>query len=177
MMTPDGIGAHRAKAMTGPSVSGGSSPCLRDRLIEALDDERKAIATYRGVIARFGPVRPFVNLIEAEIRHADALLGLFDRYHLPVPEDAWHAALIEAPDSLQEACRQGVEGETRNIAMYVRLLAATPEPDVRRVLLNLQSASRDRHLPAFQRCLGGGGRGARAGRGGKGGRRHRGGGH
>jgi rubrerythrin len=124
-----------------------------DRLSEALDDERKAIATYRGVIERFGPVRPFVNIITAEMRHAEALLGLFDRYGLPVPEDAWHTAPIEVPDSLQEACRRGVEGELQNIAMYDRLLDTTPEPDVRRALQSLQAASRERHLPAFQRCL------------------------
>lgn len=37
--------------------------------------------------------------------------------------------------------------------MYDRILAETSEPDVRRVLLHLQSASRDRHLPAFERCV------------------------
>jgi rubrerythrin len=152
-------------------------PNLRDRLTEALDDERKAIATYQGVIARLGPVRPFVNIVEAEKRHAAALIVLFERYHLPVPANAWQGACIEVPDSLQEACRRGVEGEVQNIAMYDRLLAATPEPDVRRVLLNLQSASRDRHLPAFRRCLGGADRGARADRGATGGRRYRGGRH
>ncbi len=171
MMTADGNGARCVKAMTSTSVSGGSLSDLRDRLIEALDDERKAIATYQGVIARFGPVRPFVNIVEAERRHAAALIVLFERYHLPVPENAWHGALIEIPNNLQEACRRGVEAEVQNIAMYDRLLDATPEPDVRRVLLNLQSASRDRHLPAFQRCFGGGGRGARASRGAQGGGR------
>ncbi len=154
------------------STAGAGTPAsLLDRLSEALDDERKAIATYRGVIERFGLVRPFVNIIAAEIRHAEALLGLFDRYGLPIPEDVWHTARIEVPETLQEACRRGVEAEVQNIAMYDHLLDATPEPDVRRVLLNLQSASRDRHLPAFQRCFGGGGRGAGAGRDARGGGR------
>lgn len=42
-------------------------------LAEALDDEYKARATYAKVIERFGPVRPFVNIIKAEERHAQAL--------------------------------------------------------------------------------------------------------
>ena len=46
-----------------------------------------------------------------------------------------------------------LEAEQENMAMYGWLLAATAEPDVRRVLENLQAASRDRHLPAFERCL------------------------
>jgi rubrerythrin len=155
---------------------GRSSPNLLDRLTEALDDERKAIATYRSVIERFGPVRPFVNIIEAERRHAAALIGLFDRYGLPVPEDDWAMVRVAVPESLPDACSRAVAGELQNIAMYDHLLDATPEPEVRRVLERLQSASRDRHLPAFQRCLGSGSRMAGAGRGqGRGGRRCRGG--
>jgi hypothetical protein len=45
-------------------------------LCEALDDEYKARATYRKVIEAFGPIRPFVNIVEAEDRHAKALLAL-----------------------------------------------------------------------------------------------------
>ena len=42
-------------------------------LLDALDDERKAEASYAVVIDKFGPVRPFSNIIEAEQRHASAL--------------------------------------------------------------------------------------------------------
>ena len=37
-------------------------------LLEALDDERKAEATYAAVIEKFGEVRPFINIIDAERR-------------------------------------------------------------------------------------------------------------
>jgi len=129
-----------------------SEPTLQDRLTEALEDEYKARATYRKIIERFGPVRPFVNIVESEDRHVEALLSLFRKYHLAVPEDRWPEG-AEVPGSLAEACRNAVQAEQENMAMYDRLLAATAEPDVRRVLENLQSASRNRHLPAFQRCL------------------------
>jgi rubrerythrin len=125
---------------------------LRDRLTEALQDEYKARATYRKVIEKFGPVRPFANIVEAEDRHVAALLALFEKHGEPVPEDRWPGR-VAVPDTLAEACRNAVEAEQENMAMYDRLLAATAEPDVRRVLENLQSASRDRHLPAFERCL------------------------
>jgi rubrerythrin len=125
---------------------------LKDRLTEALEDEYKARATYRKVIEKFGPVRPFANIVEAEERHIAALLSLFGRYGVPIPEDPWPGR-VSVPDTLEEACRSAVEAEQDNMAMYDRLLAATPEPEVRRVLENLQAASRDRHLPAFERCL------------------------
>ncbi len=56
---------------------------MTDREIEdllmALDDRYKARATYRQVLADF-EVRPFSNIVEAEQRHIDALLVLFERY-------------------------------------------------------------------------------------------------
>lgn len=51
-----------------------------EALREALDDAYKARATYRKVIEGFGPVRPFVNIVEAEDRHARALITLFSRF-------------------------------------------------------------------------------------------------
>lgn len=54
-------------------VGSGRHGCQDDRGCEALDDEYKARATYRKVIEAFGPVRPFVNIVEAEDRHAEAI--------------------------------------------------------------------------------------------------------
>jgi len=125
---------------------------LKDRLTEALEDEYKARATYRKVIEKFGSVRPFVNIVEAEERHVAALLSLFGHYGIPAPEDHWPER-VSVPDTVEQACCHAIEAEKENMAMYDRLLAATVEPGVRRVLENLQAASRDRHLPAFERCL------------------------
>jgi len=120
-------------------------------LCEALDDEFKAIATYDQVIADFGAVRPFVNIVEAERRHANALLAIFHRYDIAVPDDRW-ADDVPRFSSLHEACLAGVDGEIENAAMYSRLIAATSHPDIIEVFENLQRASQDNHLDAFRRC-------------------------
>lgn len=137
-------------------------------LNEALDDEYKAWAIYDQVIADFGEVRPFSNIREAEARHIQALLTLFVRYGLAVPENPWPGK-AERYASLQEACEAGVAAEIANAELYDRLLAAVHQPDILLVLRNLQEASQQRHLPAFQRCAEGGaggcGRGAGRGRG------------
>jgi rubrerythrin len=136
----------------------------REALDEALDDEYKARATYAAVIERFGDVRPFSNIIESEGRHIDALLGVYRRHDLEPPADRW-TGRIEAPASVEEACRRGVAAERDNDAMYARLLDQVDDPDIRAVMTRLRDASRERHLPAFERCLergggcGGGGRG------------------
>lgn len=137
-------------------------------LAEALDDEYHAWTTYNQVIADFGEVAPFSNVRDAEARHIEALHTLYTLYGLPIPANPWPG---RAPcyANLQEACEAGVAAEIANGEMYERLLAATGRPDILIVFRNLQEASQQRHLPAFQRCAQGGGGG------GAGGQRHRGG--
>lgn len=130
-------------------------------LQEALDDEYHAWATYDQVITDFGELRPFVNIREAEARHAQALTQLFTRYGLSVPTNTWPGR-VRRYASLQEACEAAVTAEIANGKMYERLLGATQRADILTVLSNLQQASQQRHLPAFQRCAqrGTAGRGA-----------------
>lgn len=142
---------------------------LAETLNEALFDEIKARDTYRKIIDRFGSVRPFINIVEAEQRHIELLLPLYEKYAIPLPVEP-DASQIAVPGSLLLACQMGVEGELENVAMYDRLIAMTDLPDVIDVLRRLQAASRDHHLPAFKRCADqggspGGGQGYGRGRG------------
>ena len=140
----------------------------RKALADALDDEYRAEATYQAVIDKFGPVRPFINIIEAEKRHSSMVRGQYARLGMKAPANPY-LGKIEAPASLLKACELGVEAEVENIALYDKLLPRVSDPAVRQVLSQLQAASRDNHLPAFQRCVarggtpgrgpGGGGRG------------------
>jgi hypothetical protein len=137
-------------------------------LNEALDDEYHAWTTYDQVIADFGEVQPFSNIREAEARHIEALGALFTQYGVPISENNWPGKVAQYA-SLQAACEAGVAAEIANGEMYERLLGATQRPDILAVLRNLQQASQQRHLAAFQRCAassatGGGGR-HRGGRG------------
>lgn len=121
-------------------------------LAEALDDEYKARATYKKVIETFGSVRPFSNIVEAEGRHAQALLRQYERLGLEPPADDWEGH-IEAPQSIVAACKEAIAAEIKNGEMYERLLPNVDDQAVYDVLLNLQDASQNRHLPAFRRCL------------------------
>ena len=123
-----------------------------DALREALDDEYRARATYRKVIDAFGPVRPFVNIVQAEERHARDLVALFDRFRVAPPRDTWPHR-VSAPRTIAEACEAAVRAEIENKAMYERLIPHVSDPAARRVMRRLQEASQQRHLPAFRRCL------------------------
>ncbi len=120
-------------------------------ILQALNDEYKARAFYRLVIKTFGPVRPFINIVEAEDTHARAVEALCVRHGIPLPADDWDTKL-EPPPSILEACRAGVQGELENIAMYDRFLRETEKPEVRSLFQRLQARSREAHLPAFERC-------------------------
>ncbi len=120
-------------------------------LKDTLDDEYKAHETYAQVIRDFGEVRPFINIVEAEARHASALLNLFEKYAIVAPSNRW---VGRAPRflSVHEACVAAVQGEIENVALYDRVLKSTQRTDILSVYRVLRSASQDRHLPAFQRC-------------------------
>ena len=41
------------------------------------------------MIHDLGPVRPFVNIVDAEARHVSALLSLFEKYGIAAPPNRW----------------------------------------------------------------------------------------
>ena len=123
-----------------------------EALSDTLDDEYKSRETYAQVIRDFGEVRPFINIVDAEARHATALLGLFQKYGIAPPANRW-AKLAPRFASIQEACAACVQGEIENVALYDRALKSTRRLDIQAVYHALRSASQDRHLPAFQRCV------------------------
>ena len=126
---------------------------LEEALKAALDDEYRARATYRAVIAAHGAVRPFTNIVESEERHIQALLRLCERYGVKVPADPWPSR-VSAPASLEAACEAAVAAERENGALYARLLdAAAGRTDVEGTFERLRAASRENHLPAFERAL------------------------
>jgi hypothetical protein len=127
------------------------SDAEQQALATALHDEYKSHETYRRVIVDFGPVRPFIKIVEAEARHIAALLGLFTKYAVAPPANRWAGQASRFAD-VHAACVAGVQGEIDNVAIYDRLQQATQRPDVLQVFQALRSASQDRHLPAFQRC-------------------------
>jgi hypothetical protein len=129
----------------------GLDPTETQGLLDALDDEYKAWSTYGQVIRDFGEIRPFVNIIQAEQRHIDALLGLCTRYGIQAPPNRWPGKVARYA-ALQDACTQAVQGEIENAALYDRVLRSTARQDLLEVYRALQSASTDRHLPAFRRC-------------------------
>ncbi|MCB1023980.1 MAG: hypothetical protein KDB79_06315 [Acidobacteria bacterium] len=130
-----------------------------DGLLLALNDEYMAFATYTQINKDFNDPRPFVNIVQAEAKHADRLKVLFETYKIPVPENKWIGSVPKF-ESVAAACKAGVDAEIANRDLYSRLFKSTEREDILMVYRALQKASEDNHLPAFERC-GGGRRGNR----------------
>ncbi|PIF04569.1 MAG: DUF2202 domain-containing protein [Arcobacter sp.] len=128
-------------------------PILHQVLRIAVYDEYHAYETYRKVIDTFGNQMPFTNIIEAEIRHYEAVTSLLNKYNVPIPVNDWYEK-IELPNTLLECCELGVAAEIDNIQMYDNLLLYVDEyPDIKDTLYRLQAASYNNHLPAFRKCV------------------------
>ena len=130
---------------------------VQEAVLEALtgpEGEYAAYATYAAILAEYGEVYPFANIMESEARHIESLQEVLDRHAVPCPSGNPYLGRIEAPVSLGEAAQAGVDADIANVALYELQLATVAEyPDILRVSLKLQSASQEKHLPAFQRTL------------------------
>lgn len=125
---------------------------LEDALQRAFDDEVKAYATYSAVVEKFGAVFPFVNIIQAEQTHQNALMAVATAREITLVRNEPES--INLPKTLQECCELGVAAEIQNIQLYDELLLSVSEyPEVQDVFYRLQAASYNNHLPAFRKCV------------------------
>jgi len=127
-------------------------PVVHQAIRIALYDEYAARAFYRRVVEAFGPQPPFANIVLAEEQHVAALSRLCERLGIPRPLDPFPAETTVAP-TWRANLERGVAGEIANVQLYRNLLPQVSDREVRRVFSNLQAASLDNHLPAFQLAL------------------------
>lgn len=125
---------------------------VKEALDEAINDEYKAEATYQKVIDKFGEVRPFIMIKRAETQHINSLKALYEKYGIEIPENDL-ASQVPTFDSITEACQAGVDAEIANVAIYDDLFTTVKDyEDITTVFEQLQSASENNHLPAFEKC-------------------------
>jgi hypothetical protein len=145
-------GTTAASAGTPASVANAVPDSLQRALTLALLDEYDARDAYQAAVDRFGPVQPFGNVLAAEEHHISALLRHFRKLRLAIPQT--DKKLRPAPTSVNDACRAAVKAERASVALYTRLLPTVAgHPEITETFRNLLAASRDRHLPAFERCV------------------------
>jgi len=120
-------------------------------LTEAINEEYGALNTYQAAVEQFGNVYPFSQIARSEQQHVNALARLFTKYGLAVPANP---GLASTPswNTVADACQTGVDAEIADAALYDELKPAVDNADILQVFANLQAASLNSHLPAFEVC-------------------------
>ncbi|MHC1734587.1 MAG: DUF2202 domain-containing protein [Erysipelotrichaceae bacterium] len=126
-----------------------SSYTIEEMLTMAIQDEYLARQEYESILDEYGDIRPFTNIIQAEVNHIEMLEPLFTTYKITIPvDDAIDHVVL--PETLEETYAIGVQAEVNNIAMYERFLEEDLPEDVQDVFERLMNASYN-HLEAFAR--------------------------
>jgi len=120
-------------------------------LVRAIEEEFGAQAFYQSVLDKFGSIKPFNDIVLSEARHASALINQAQKYGISVPEFPSSEGL-PAFETVTEACQAGVDAEIADAELYDELMSFTFNSALIRVYTNLQKASLDSHLPAFEDC-------------------------
>ncbi len=133
-----------------------SNPSLQSMLTYAIQDEYSARAEYEAIMAKFGNMKPFSNIIQSEQSHIAWLKDAYAARKLSVPADEASKHTV-IPVTLKSAFEIGVQAEIANIAMYDQFLATevVKKPEnatLKSLFTRLRDASRN-HLKAFQRGL------------------------
>lgn len=131
-------------------------------LTSAFVDEAKAEAFYQAVIFKFGPVRPFSNIVQAEKAHRQLVAGLMKTRGYAVPSNPYarwpkepkakFIARHAVPPTLKEAAQKARELEAQQGPFYDMMMPGAPA-DVKKVFGRLKADSLQRHEPAFARFL------------------------
>ena len=120
-------------------------------LQSAIQEEYTAVNTYNSVIATLGTGTVFDRIVRSEQRQVDALILVAERHGVTVPENAGLVADFNYT-ILAEACELARGFEFADADLYTQLLSQTENPALTRVYTNLQSASLNKHVPAFELC-------------------------
>lgn len=143
--------AHSETAIGAKAAEQTQTPSIEQMLTFAIQDEYLAHAEYVAIIDKYGTIRPFSNIVEAEVTHINMLKPLFTTYGFAVPVDN-AADHILLPADLKTAFEIGVQAEIDNIKMYKSFLQRTLPDDIRVIFEYLLKAS-EKHLQAFTRGL------------------------
>lgn len=145
-----GAAGSRATAGTGIAL-GPLSDAEIDALQTAILEEYAAMNTYQAVIDQFGSVYPFNQIVTSESQHVAVLVRLAEKYGVEVPQNPGLSTSITYTD-LSAACEAGAALEVADADLYDTLIPTVSHTDLIRVFTNLQSASLNSHLPAFESC-------------------------
>jgi len=149
--TPEyGAGAATAALASGKAFT------ITDMLRWAAEDEYIAHGEYVAIMEKFGTMRPYSNIIEAEEQHLAWLKAEYKTRGMAFPADG-SASHVVVPANLKAAAQAGVDAEIANIQMYGSFLSrpelSKPENASVKALFEQLKRASENHLRAFKTQL------------------------
>lgn len=141
------------------------TPDLKTILTDGIKEEFLARATYKAVNLTFKDRRPFSMIVNAEQKHTEMFINLFEARKWEVPKDDYaqkkdesnttFAKRLKIPAGWTDALKLGLKIENEDVKFLSEALQRDDLPqNVRKTFDNLLVASRDHHALAFKRALG-----------------------
>lgn len=148
---PRGLGMQVSQTGMAGLNTAPLSDAEAEGLQNAILEEMGAVNTYQEVIAKLGSGTVFDRIARSEQMHVNALVRVAERHGVSIPENNGETAGF-VYTTLAEACASGAEFEQIDADLYTELMAETENLALTRVYTNLQRASLENHLPAFEAC-------------------------
>lgn len=145
-----GRGGQGGRGSQGGSALTPLSDVEKQGLQDGILEEWGAMQTYLSISAQIGGESVFDEIAASEQRHLDTLIRQAEKYGVELP--AMNEISPVEFGSLEEACAIGAAAEIADAELYDVLMAQTERSDLLRVYTNLQRASLELHLSAFESC-------------------------
>lgn len=151
---PGNAGGSGSAGFSGAAAGAAATPLTADEaaaLQDAIREEYGALNLYSAVQDQFGSIYPFSQITRSEQQHVNVLVRQAEKYGVEIPVNTGLSDPVKF-DTLAAACQAGVAAEIADAKLYDELEKVTTHTDLLQVYANLQSASLNNHLPAFQTC-------------------------
>lgn len=117
------------------------------------EGEYAAYAIYAAILEEYGEVKPFSKIIASAAKHIDELKHILDQYEILYPVENPYLGGIQAPESLASAAQAAVNAKIAEGTRYERQLEILANYSyILEEFVSFQTASQEKHLPAFQRA-------------------------
>ncbi len=122
-------------------------------LLSVLEEEQTAQNLYSKAVQKFGTNRPFSMILRSEEQHVSSVKALFDKYGVAIPEYTANAK-TNPQTKFVDTCKQAADLEKAYVTKLEKevLPKVKQYSDINQVITNILSASKNRHIPAFERC-------------------------
>ena len=117
-------------------------------LDDALEATRQSVARYGAILQKHGRAQPFARVLRAKKRAVKKISKLMTQHQYEIPPERDRND-VSAPETLEQACRQGVAQEERNAAAYAKAYERVEQVEISDFMEKLELRASGSQLRSF----------------------------